>query len=270
MNLPNKVRRVRRGGMHMMAAAIACGVVVGLTASPASAASPLNHTEPPPHPNKGGQSQVEVDGRAVAAADDPVSITLPGAKTGDEVDLSLVPADEFKGEGDPALSTTVAGSTISTYGTTEGTQTLIEIPSRESPSEYRFPLGIPEGGEAVVLDDGSVALFAANGDPLGGFHTPWAYDANGKELATSFRLEGDTLVQTVDLSAASAFPVVADPDRGTEWWGSWTRFTRSETKSIASSLKTSSASLAKDFLTAAWAIAPGGARGLWGRDNNAK
>lgn len=226
--------------------AIAFGVVFGLTAAPASAETLDTSTE-----------GVEVVGKTVTAADDTVSMSLPGRVTSDEVDLSLVPDGQFKGDGEPAVSTVLAGSTISTYATEEGAQTLIEIPSAASPGEYRFPLDIPAGGEAVLLDDGSVALFSESGDPLGGFHVPWAYDANGKEVPTSFRIEGDTLIQSVDLSKATAFPVIADPDRGTEWWGVWTRFTRAETKNIARDLQRNNAVMIKDLMTAACGFAPG-------------
>lgn len=39
---------------------------------------------------------------------------------------------------------------------------------------------------------------------------PWAKDAEGNDLATSYSIEGDAVVQTVD-AAEAAFPVVADP-----------------------------------------------------------
>lgn len=108
-----------------------------------------------------------------------------------------------------------------------------------------------------MLDDGSVALFDGDGTSLGGFHTPWAYDANGEAVPTSFRIEGDTLIQTVDLSSTTAYPIIADPDRGTEWWGVWTRYTKSETKSLATAVKSSNATMVKDMMTAACAFAPG-------------
>lgn len=155
------------------------------------------------------------------------------------------------------LSTKISGSLISAYATAEGTQTLISIPSATSPSEYRFPLEILTGGEALVLEDGSVIVLDGNGDPLGGFHIPWAYDANGKELPTSFRIENDTLVQTVDLSGATAFPVIADPDRGSAWWGVWFRYTKAETKRLADALRNGNAVFVKDMMTAACGFAPG-------------
>ncbi len=46
---------------------------------------------------------------------------------------------------------------------------------------------------------------------VGGVTGWWAVDAAGNNLPTSFTLEGSTLTQHVDLNAATAFPVVADP-----------------------------------------------------------
>lgn len=70
-------------------------------------------------------TNVKVEGLSVAAVDDPVSMTHPGAATNDEVDVALLPGNEFKGNGEAVLNTTIAGSTISTFATHGGTQTLI-------------------------------------------------------------------------------------------------------------------------------------------------
>lgn len=53
----------------------------------------------------------------------------------------------------------------------------------------------------IVRVDGTVVMTVAQ---------PWARDANGKDLPTSYTLDGTTLTQTVD-TATAAFPVVADP-----------------------------------------------------------
>jgi hypothetical protein len=230
--------------------------LAGVMIAPAASATTLNTSSAASETSEGTDG-VEVDGRAVTAEDDSVSITLPGNVTDSEVDAASLPDGQFKGEGDPVLNTSVAGSLISTYATDEGTQTLISIPSASSPSEYRFPLDIPGDGQAVILPDGSVAIVGADGNPLGGFHTPWAYDANGKALPTSFRIDGDTLIQTVDLSGATAFPVIADPDRGTAWWGVWFRYTKAETKKLAVALQQGNAAMVKDVFTTACGLAPG-------------
>lgn len=45
---------------------------------------------------------------------------------------------------------------------------------------------------------------------------PWAVDANGRRVPTHYTLDGDTLVQSVEVTAETAFPVVADPSL--LWW----------------------------------------------------
>lgn len=56
---------------------------------------------------------------------------------------------------------------------------------------------------------------------LGTFALPWAKDANGKPVATSYRIDGDSIVQTLKFDANTAFPVVADPFWRSVW--KWTR-----------------------------------------------
>lgn len=46
--------------------------------------------------------------------------------------------------------------------------------------------------------------------------TPWAVDANGSPLPTYYSIEGTSIVQTVETTADTAFPVVADPSL--LWW----------------------------------------------------
>jgi hypothetical protein len=45
---------------------------------------------------------------------------------------------------------------------------------------------------------------------VGGIEAPWARDADGRAVPTEYRIEGDSLVQTVRHQGA-AYPVVADP-----------------------------------------------------------
>lgn len=64
-----------------------------------------------------------------------------------------------------------------------------------------------------------MVIVPANPDePVAPINAPWAKDATGRPVPTSYRLEGDSLIQVVSFSATTAFPVVADP-----WWNpfSW-------------------------------------------------
>lgn len=51
---------------------------------------------------------------------------------------------------------------------------------------------------------------------IGTIDAPWAVDANGQPVETAYSIEGHTLVQTVEIQADTAFPVIADPSFS--WW----------------------------------------------------
>lgn len=84
------------------------------------------------------------------------------------------------------------------------------IESAAAPTEYRYSLSLPAGAEVRDID-GLVTFWNAAGTFLGGVAPAWALDAKGEVVPTSFRVEGNTLVQHVDHGKASAYPVVADP-----------------------------------------------------------
>ena len=46
---------------------------------------------------------------------------------------------------------------------------------------------------------------------VGTFQTPWAKDASGALVPTHYIVQGSTLIQQVDVTSATTFPVVADP-----------------------------------------------------------
>ncbi|MBE1490777.1 hypothetical protein [Plantactinospora soyae] len=75
---------------------------------------------------------------------------------------------------------------------------------------YRF-----RGAELVALPQGAVAVFQDNQAAGVSGHAalvraPWATDATGKSLPTSYAVEGEYLTQRIDTTGA-VFPVVADP-----------------------------------------------------------
>lgn len=95
------------------------------------------------------------------------------------------------------------------------------IPSESKDERFEFDIA---GATPQLNDDGSVALLAPQGlasteadqpedaGAIGFIDVPWAVDANGAPVPTHFQVHGNTLTQVVDLDAATAFPVVADPD----------------------------------------------------------
>lgn len=74
-------------------------------------------------------------------------------------------------------------------------QTVIDTP--EAPHEFAYPLTLPAGASLSLTDDGGVIAIDADGVFLAGVRTPWAKDAQGDKVATSYRIDGNTIVQTV-------------------------------------------------------------------------
>lgn len=84
-----------------------------------------------------------------------------------------------------------------------------------SQTTVSYPLSLPAGAEVKALTDGSMVVTRKVTDPnrvveVGTIAAPWAVDANGKNLPTSYSYDDGVLSQHVDLADA-AYPVVADP-----------------------------------------------------------
>ncbi len=145
------------------------------------------------------------DGVAVTVGDGAdvrsVTIDLP-----DEFDASVAapaedgtvvyPADDRSDEA-VAVQTLDDGSTR--------IQTVIASPASQHEFEYSMDGYLPyqsESGETIFLnDEGHFVSVAA----------PWAVDANGVTVETSYEIRGGDLIQVVVPSSTTVYPVVADP-----------------------------------------------------------
>jgi hypothetical protein len=92
-----------------------------------------------------------------------------------------------------------------------GVQIATVLGSASSPRSFSYPLTLPAGAHIQSLDKGGLVFVSADGNALGGFAAPWATDANGKTVATTYQVQGNTVVQQVQTDASTAYPVVADP-----------------------------------------------------------
>ncbi|MBM7810330.1 hypothetical protein [Saccharothrix algeriensis] len=90
-------------------------------------------------------------------------------------------------------------------------RTLVVLNDASAPAEYRFDLRAPQGSTLAAQADGGVHVLDAKGEVLAQVAAPWAKDAAGKDVATSYRIDGDALVQSVRTNSTTQFPVVADP-----------------------------------------------------------
>lgn len=110
----------------------------------------------------------------------------------------------------------------------------------QSVQTYRFQgkhLELTKAGFVIVRTGGRT------GEPVAVIDPAWAVDARGAKIASSFRVDGDTLIQTSDVDRTTAFPVVADPRVRAAWYGLSIDFTKAETKALSKAGNTCSALL---------------------------
>ncbi|WP_423842333.1 DUF2599 domain-containing protein [Actinomyces naeslundii] len=137
--------------------------------------------------------------------DSDVKITLPNNSTTVNAELSPV--------GGVTYESSDHGTTV--LPKSDGSvQIATTINSADSPSDYTYTFTESEGSYLRMEDDGSVSVIGADGTWEGGIAAPWARDANGNTIPTSYSVDGNKLTQHVSFNNDTAFPVVADP-----WWG---------------------------------------------------
>lgn len=101
------------------------------------------------------------------------------------------------------------------HSTTDGATQIINTLS-EPVDSHSFPIEteLPLGSTWRKAENGSLSLIDSNNEHLMFIDEPWSIDAAGKKASNEFSIDGDTITQHVDTSAA-VFPVVSDPSF---WW----------------------------------------------------
>lgn len=151
-----------------------------------------------------------------------VSVSLPQAETAQPATIS---------EGNVAYDNGNGSHTVTSLDSEGALTALTVIESPSAPDSYAYEIKVDEGGWLELQADGSVWIINAEGAVSGLIETPWAIDANGDKVPTSYEVSGSTLTQRIDLSSPSIhYPVVADPKIWAEWWGTVVLLSKSETK----------------------------------------
>lgn len=84
-----------------------------------------------------------------------------------------------------------------------------------SPTQFAYDFVLPEG--ATIEEAGGALYFLdREGSVIGGVAPAWSVDASGEAVATHYAVNGTTVTQFVEVSLATAFPVVADALWGTD------------------------------------------------------
>lgn len=94
-----------------------------------------------------------------------------------------------------------------------GVRVVTAIANATAPSSYDYTFNVPSNTKLVA---GLDRFYLESGDTnYGSLQLPWAQDAAGQNIPTSYSWYGSTLTQHVDLSSTTIeFPVLADPAWG--------------------------------------------------------
>ncbi|MCY4134813.1 MAG: hypothetical protein OXG30_07865 [bacterium] len=110
---------------------------------------------------------------------------------------------------------------------------LVLIEASDAPTQFYFPVGLNEDEELKSLKDGRVAVVNSDNVVISIINRPWAYDAAGNPIDSTFRIDNETLVFEVKHGSGTQYPIIADPDFN---WGiisGTIYFDRYETEQIA-------------------------------------
>ena len=150
-------------------------------------------------------------------SDDTSTVTLQ-----DDLAVSLaVPGSRVSEDNTSVPTLTDDDHTIVTNPTADGVQVVWTIPNAASTHALEIKTQTPSGSAWTVTKDRSLVLRDSSAttstDPIMGSSAPWAYDATGRSLPTSFHVQGSSIIQDVDTTGA-VYPITADPSL--RWWGS--------------------------------------------------
>lgn len=101
----------------------------------------------------------------------------------------------------------------------EGVRTTITIADSTASKEYEFAYDLPDGYKLVTAanylgeeyDTGEVYIVDKDNIITTIIDPAWAKDANGSDIETYYKVNGNKLIQVVNFDEDTAFPVVADP-----------------------------------------------------------
>lgn len=101
----------------------------------------------------------------------------------------------------------------------EGVRTTITIADSTASKEYEFAYDLPDGYKLVTAanylgdeyDTGEVYIVDMDNIITTIIDPAWAKDANGSDIETYYKVNGNKLIQVVNYDEDTAFPVVADP-----------------------------------------------------------
>lgn len=150
-------------------------------------------------------------------ASEPVSIGGEGFAISAVLSGSSSPAHPLEGE-DVQYFETQKDSDLIVSPLAAGAELFSLLRSAESPEELRFEVTLPAGSELRADGEGGAEV-VREGDRLIRIPAPRAFDAQGADVPVSMRVEGSSLVLTVEHRGRDvAYPLLVDPEAVQENW----------------------------------------------------
>lgn len=165
----------------------------------------------------------------------PIAVTIRG---GNRIIIGFPRSDSGTQARTTSAGTTVFvdadGRTASAVqATAEGVRQLFAIPTASAPATFTIALTLPVGASLIPDGRGGFDISAPLGRSgsaitLAHIAAPWAKDAIGKAMPTSYTVDGTRLTQHVD-TVGAAYPVIADPQFTWGWVTGTIYFNKPET-----------------------------------------
>ncbi|HEU4676950.1 MAG TPA: hypothetical protein VFS29_13220 [Motilibacteraceae bacterium] len=197
-----------------MTATVAAGTVTAPSAiaGEESAAAIVHHAAP----QLVSQTSAKPDVGAISLSENSaVSLDRNGVR------LNIAPNGHFHNHQRPevGLDTYVGLSEDTVVQTTKtGVRVMAVVKNHEAAKNLQWNLGIPVGDSATVQPDGSVQVANVAGEVHFTVAKPWAVDANGVPVSTSYTVTRGALIQHLDVTPNTAYPIVADPSVSFGWY----------------------------------------------------
>lgn len=153
--------------------------------------------------------------------DEPLTFNSADMPADDgRVEMHL-PADLDLSHGKPAGSDTVvfestAENIFMTAESVEGgTRIHSVIGGSDAPHTFSYEMSIPTDAQWKMYPDDSIVVSGSAGEVISMVAPPWAKDADGAPVPTTFEFDGHTLTQHVYANPDQhSYPIIADPSKG--------------------------------------------------------
>lgn len=173
-----------------------------------AAKDPTNLTAQDLTPGTAGLTSDQGALEVTVPVDAPKPLTVDGPTGALEVS---VPGDvKANVVGDTAVfKEALPGVDVVAQAVDGGVRQVFVLDSAKAQTSISFTAS--SAGSTLVADpDGAITVSDPGGTEIAGINRPWAVGAAGKALPTSYSINGDTITQHIDVTAAT-YPVTADP-----------------------------------------------------------